>query len=297
MGVSISTRIVCGFLRVSAKGRWRSAVSGAAVLAEPKGDAAPPIRLADRATARVVNGFVVQRIEPVGGVREAGAVVYLHGGAYVNEIVKQHWTLVADLANATGRVVHVPIYGLAPDHHALEARDLGLAVLAQVDADLVMDPGPVHLVGDSAGGGLALILAQARRDAGLRAADGVVVMAPWLDVSMSNPEVDALEPHDPWLTRAGLRPVAAAWAGDLAQTDPRVSPLFGTFEKLPPLDVFVGTRDISLCDSRRLVDLVRAAGGVAGLHESVGSPHVHPLLPTREGRAARARLLAAAQGS
>lgn len=291
--VSPSTHLVSAFLRLTAKPKWRTAEGGHRVLAAAKGDPAPPRSLAGRGAPREVNGFVVHTVLPRGGVRAPGAVVYLHGGAYVNEIVKQHWALVADLADATGRAVHVPIYGLAPEHHGLEARDLGLAVLAGLDGDDgPAGAGPVHLVGDSAGGGLALLLAQARRDAGLPPAAGVVVMAPWMDLSMSNPEVDRIEPHDPWLTRAGLRPVAAAWAGDLTLTDPRISPLFGGFAGLPPVDVFVGTRDITLCDSRRLVDGIRAAGGTASLHESVGSPHVHPLLPTREGRRARAHLLA-----
>src|SRR5690606_16521204 len=109
---------------------------------------------------------------------------------------------------------------------------------------------------------------------------------------MGNPEVDALEPHDPWLSRAGLRPVADVWAGGLALTDPRISPLHGSFADLPPVEAYVGSRDITLPDTRVLVEKVQAAGGVATLHVADGSPHVHPLLPTPEGRAARRTLLA-----
>lgn len=291
MPVSLSTRVVCTFLQRTAKPKWVTPESGDAVLAAQKGPAEPPAVLAKRVTTREVDGFTVHRVEPKGGSRRPGAVVYLHGGAYVSQIVRQHWSLVADIADATGRVVEVPIYGLAPQHTGLQALHFGLAVLAQLDHEFGPDS-RIDLAGDSAGGGLALLLARARRDAGLRPARRLVVMAPWLDISMANPEADEVEPYDPWLTRVGLHAVARAWAGELARTDPRVSPLYGQVHDLPPLDVFVGTRDITICDSTLFVDRIVAAGGAARLWVSPGSPHVHPLLPTAEGRQARKELIA-----
>jgi len=51
----------------------------------------------------------------------ATTVIYLHGGTYVNEIQSAHWKLITDLATQLGCSVVVPIYGLAPTHHAAEA--------------------------------------------------------------------------------------------------------------------------------------------------------------------------------
>lgn len=294
MPVSLSTRLICRFLQLTAKPKWATEAGGEVVLAQAKGPSDPPQRLAARVTSRRVGGFTVHRVRPAHGIRQSGAVVYLHGGAYVSEIVRQHWALAADIADATGRVVDVPIYGLAPQHHALTALDFGLTLLAELDAEFATAGARqprIDLAGDSAGGGLALLLAQARRTAGLPRARRVVVMAPWLDVSMANPEVDAVEPHDPWLTRAGIHPVARAWAGGIDRADPRVSPLFGGVEGLPPVDLFVGTRDITVCDSVDFVSRITEAGGRATLWLSEGSPHVHPLLPTPEGRRARRELI------
>ena len=81
---------------------------------------------------------------------------------------------------------------------------------------------------------------------------GLLLVAPWIDLTMTNPAVDAVERTDPWLTRAGLHPIAQSWAGDLALDDPRVSPLFGDLTDLPPVEVWVGTRDITLPDCREL---------------------------------------------
>ena len=49
----------------------------------------------------------------------ATTVIYLHGGAYVNEIQSAHWKLITDLATQLG--CSVPIYGLAPSHRAADA--------------------------------------------------------------------------------------------------------------------------------------------------------------------------------
>lgn len=288
MAASLTTRLLCHFFQWRSKPKWATEASGSAVLARAKGSSQPPRRLAARVTSRQVGGFTVHRVAPSHGIRRRGAVVYLHGGAYVSEIVTQHWSMVSDIADATGRVVDVAIYGLAPQHNALQARAFGLALLEELDAEFGADPrARVDLAGDSAGGGFALLLAQARRDAGLPPARRVVVMAPWLDISNANPAVAAVEPHDPWLSRAGTHPVARAWAGELDRTDPRVSPLFGGAEGLPPVDIFVGTRDITVCDSTDFINLVTACGGEGTLWLSEGSPHVYPLLPTPEGRQGR----------
>ena len=45
--------------------------------------------------------------------------IYLHGGGYVKEIQSAHWKLITDLATQLG--CSVPIYGLAPSHHAADA--------------------------------------------------------------------------------------------------------------------------------------------------------------------------------
>ncbi len=291
--VSLTTRLLCAGLQRTKKRKWLTAEAGQHLLADPKGPTTPTgaVLRGRSVSSRLVGGFPVHRVEPRGGVRRPGAISYFHGGGFVSTIAPQHWALVGDLAEASGRAVHVALYGLAPQHVAMEAVGFGLALVADLATGDAAD-GPLHLAGDSAGGGLALLVAQHLRETGGRRPDGVTVVAPWLDLAMANPEVDALEPHDPWLSRAGLRPVADVWAGGLSLTDPRISPIHGTFDDLPPIEAYVGSRDITAPDTRLLVQKVLAAGGHASLHESVGSPHVHPLLPTPEGRAARRTLIA-----
>lgn len=272
-------------MRLTRRRKFADPDGGPALLEAPKGPSTPPAKLlaALTVTSEPVDGCTVYDVSRPGPAADPDApvVIYLHGGAFVNEIARQHWELVAELARRLDVVVRVPIYGLAPDHHVLEAVTLVAKLVGRAEEQGRAS----YLMGDSAGGNLALVGAQQARGnaSGLR---GVTVMAPWLDLTMSNPEIDALEPHDPWLARAALHHVARVWADGTPLTDPVVSPLFGEFDGLPPVEIWIGTRDITLPDTRLLRDRV-AAHGEVGYHEVEGAIHVFPLLPVPEGRAAR----------
>ena len=235
-----------------------------------------------------MTGFEVYSVRPrAARASGGGAVVYLHGGAYTNEIVEQQWGFVGHLARTVGCEVLVPVYGLAPAHHAPEA----LALVSDLLTDLVADGRRCVLAGDSAGGGLALAAAQLASPEVRRAVAGLVLIAPWVDLTMANPAIDEIEPHDPWLTRAGLHPIARSWADGIPLDDPRVSPLHGDLGGLPPVEVWVGTRDITLPDCRELGARM-PAGAAFALHVEDGAIHDYPLLPAPEGRAARREIAA-----
>jgi monoterpene epsilon-lactone hydrolase len=280
---------VAAFVRVAYKRRFATEAAGRAVLAKAKGPSAPPPGIRKRCVVahRQVNGrdvYVVRSRRAATGP-SAHSIIYLHGGAYTSEIVKEHWALIAYLAEQTNQDVHVPIYGLAPQHRALEALDL----VTKLITDRASTGGRCYLAGDSAGGGLALLGAQAVAADPGRPVAGLTTIAPWLDLTMSNPGIPAVERTDPWLTRAGLHPIAASWAGDVPLTDPRLSPINGPLDGLPPLQVLVGTRDITLPDCRALRD--RVAPGTLRYHEEPGAIHVYPLLPVPEARAGRAAIV------
>lgn len=280
---------IATLMRATRKRAFSTAEGGHRLLARPKGPSAPPPAMLRRTAVRTrsVAGFDVHAVTRPDARTDLPVVVYLHGGAYVNEVVKQHWALVERFATELDVEVWLPVYGLAPEHTAAEAHALVGALL-----EALYDGGRAcWLAGDSAGGGLALAAAQEAVARGRSTVRGLTLIAPWLDLGMRNPEVDELEPHDPWLARAALRPIADAWAGPLSLDDPRVSPLLGSVEGLPPVEIWVGTRDITLPDCRLLRD--RLSGTVElGYHELPGGLHVVPLLPVPEGEEARRRIVA-----
>jgi acetyl esterase/lipase len=282
---SWQTVAVRGYLRATRKKRYRTHEAGLRSMAHALPAAPAPDDLAGRITTGALGGGEVVTVRPrPDAVSGAGALVYLHGGAFVNGIQSQHWTLVAHLADRTGRDVHVARYPLAP---AADVTD-GEAFLAALHERLAPQA-PLHVLGDSAGGTLTLLLAQAHAGDGTIA--GLTLIAPWLDLSMTNPAIDAVERRDPWLTRAGMLPIATHWAAGRGLTDATVSPLHGDLGGLPPTLVLVGSRDICRPDCDRLRELAPPTADLT-VHVEPGSPHDYPLLPTPEGRRARNEITA-----
>ncbi|MET9603597.1 alpha/beta hydrolase [Streptomyces sp. NPDC006512] len=216
-------------------------------------------------------------------------VLYVHGGAYINELVRPHWSLIRTLVTRARARVVVPAYILAPRGTA----DRTVPVATDLLSGLIESGGAggTVLIGDSAGAGLALAAAQRLRERTGAQPSRIVLISPWLDVTMSHPGQAAIEPGDPMLARPGLVEAGRLYAGTLAADDPRVSPLHGSFAGLAPLTVFTGTRDVLSTDSRELLNRARAAGAEVEWHEEPGLPHGYPLMPLPEGRAARDRIV------
>ena len=207
-------------------------------------------------------------------------LLYLHGGAYVFPVQTMQWAIAGGLLDRVGGEVVAPLYPLAPEHDFQDGLD---AVTLAYD-DLVRETGASNIVilGDSAGGGLALVLAQRLRDAGRPLPSSLVLFSPWLDVSVCGGDQPALEARDPVLTIDFLRMAGRIWARDVPTEDPRVSPLFGRHESLPPTIVFSGTRDVLDSDALRLA----AANPAVDHRHYSGMLHVWPCAPIPEARQA-----------
>ncbi|MFG2617576.1 alpha/beta hydrolase fold domain-containing protein [Streptomyces sp. NPDC048507] len=244
-------------------------------------------RVAD-VTRTFVGAWPVYDVSPR-GAEPAARVLYVHGGAFVHELERPHWSLIRTLVTRARARVVVPAYILAPRGTA----DRTVPVAADLLSGLIAGggAGAAVLLGDCAGAGLALAAAQRLRERTGAQPSRIVLISPWLDVSMSHPDQAAIEAADPVLARPGLAEAGRLYAGNLPADDPRVSPLHGSFEGLAPLTVFTGTRDVLSTDSRELLARARAAGVAVDWHEEQGLPHLYPLLPVPEGRSARERIV------
>ncbi|WP_160145489.1 alpha/beta hydrolase [Arthrobacter sp. SLBN-53] len=226
--------------------------------------------------------------------RPAGAViVYLHGGAYLNPLIGHQWNLVCALADDNDARVIVVFYPLSPKGCAAVV----LTALTAMHRQLVRQEGqPPIYAGDSAGGGLTLALALWLRADDTPPPRHLALFAPWLDITLRNPEIPAVETQDPTLALPGLRYAGARWAPETDVDDPDVCPINGNPEGLPPMTVIVGTRDVFRPDCRALVTRAAAAGVDAALYEARGAFHVFiaaTMLPeSRQARAALTRRLA-----
>ncbi len=271
--------------------------SARAYLNRPKKAGGPPPQLAKSARYQLardtINGFDCYTVQSSNGEASAAgraSAVYVHGGAYVNQIARAHWKLVCAIADATQCPVHVPLYGLAPQHCAEEAIDLLGTVMGRA-----AQHGPIYMAGDSSGAGLAMAATQTVIAAGATPPLGLTLISPWLDIALTNPAIATIAKRDPWLAAPGLRECGRVWARRLPADDNRVSPIHGELQNLPPIDLYVGDRDIFVADCRQLRD--RIGNDRITYHEQRGAIHVYPLLPVPEAKPARHALLSHIQGT
>ena len=201
---------------------------------------------------------IVSRCEPLdhGGVRafwidkhhlENGVLVYLHGGAFYFGPVKEHWEYLARICKQTGMAGLMVDYGIAPQHPF----PVGLDEIVDLAATLDMGP-RWYFLGDSSGAAMALSATfELARLAAARPA-GLVLMSPWLDLNLDNPEIRLNERDDPMMSVKRLSNAARCYAGvDADLSEARLSPMFGDLSALPPVLIQMGTADLLLADARK----------------------------------------------
>lgn len=232
---------------------------------------------------KVVGGFPLHVVK--GSSQSERVVVYLHGGGYVQPIAKQHWDLIAKIARETSSTVFVPRYGLASRHNVDDA----LAFLELVRKEVAGLGLPVVVAGDSAGGGLALTIAQ--QSSWQQITKRLILIAPWVDSEWTYEDFERYESRDPWLLSQSLRYIAIVWSGRGDYKRVEVSPLRGEMRGLPPTSIYVGDYDLLYQDALALEMKLAAAGIENTLHFQPGALHVYPLIPSPEGSAAVRKML------
>lgn len=202
-------------------------------------------------------------------------ILYIHGGAYVNEINYQHLLYCFLLSRKLNAYVLAPVYPLAPSSKAKQTFEAitGLYKTLISKKDLT-------LMGDSAGGGFVHSFCQYLKTVDLPQPDRIITFSPWVDISMSNPPYDSED--DPILGEIGLKEIGRSWAGDWDTQDYRVSPLFGDNAGLPDTLIFVGGSEIFCRDIKKYVENLKKDGVDVKLIVGNGLFHIYPLFPIPE---------------
>ena len=151
-------------------------------------------------------------------------IVFIHGGAFINEINYQHHLFCLAISKKLDAYVIAPVYPLAPKHSCDETFDLMDDLYGSLISKMGKDQ-TISLMGDSAGGGFVLSFCQHLKAIDLPQPNNIVVYSPWVDIALSNPPYD--NDSDSILGEIGLREIGKSWAGELDTHDYRVSPLFG----------------------------------------------------------------------
>ena len=208
--------------------------------------------------------------------RSDGVIVFLHGGSYSAGPDRGQWAWLAEIQRRSGIAAAMVRYRMPPEHPFPAALDDAVAAIRAMAAAGQLGDGSWILGGDSAGGGLALATAHALRDAHGPLPAGLVLTAPWVDLEMEQPGVVDPPRKDLQVGRSILRFAAERYADGVPLDDPRLSPVNGSMDGLPPVHLNVGMIDLFLPDIRRLRDDLEAAGVAVTYIEQEGGGHTYP---------------------
>ncbi|MBX3489124.1 alpha/beta hydrolase [Parvibaculum sp.] len=276
---SIQARLTDRMLRLLVKSRFNPQ-------ADPRAIRARTTKLAQR-FGGVPRGVRVERAAVAGIPAEwihpqvadnGNTLLYLHGGGYSICGPDTHRGLVARLASAAKMRALLLDYRLASEHPFPAAVEDAYAAYKSLLAEGT-DPSRLTVAGDSAGGGLTLALLMKLRDAHEPLPAGAALLSPWTDLAMSGWSHITHGKLDPMLSVDAALTAARHYLQGASPAEPLASPLYGNFERLPPLLIHVGANEILLDDSRRVAEKAQAAGVEVTLRVWPGVPHVFQAFP------------------
>ncbi|MBO1901491.1 alpha/beta hydrolase [Leucobacter weissii] len=212
-------------------------------------------------------------------------LVLLHGGGFALGSSRSHRKLAGHLARATGATAFVADFRLAPEHKFPAAVEDGVAVVRALrEAGHPVDD--VTLVGDSAGGNLAIATVLKLRELGEPLPTQVITLSPWLDMENSGSTIETNDATDFLIAREGLQANIDRYIeGVTSPTDPLANPLYADFTGFPRLYIAAADTESLYADSVRLYERATAAGVDVTLSVGHGMQHVFPFLAGRHPRA------------
>ena len=209
-----------------------------------------------------------------GSAPGAPVLLYLHGGGYIACSPETHRPLVASLVRRIRGRAFVPRYRLAPEHPFPAALEDAMAAYRYLLDVEQIAPTQIVIAGDSAGGGLALALALAIRDAQWPNPAGLAAFSPWTDLAATGRSLEENTERCAMFAGETIRRAARFYVGDADPTLPLISPLYGDFHGLPPMLLHASEDEVLRDDAIRVAAAARSAGVHVELQLWPHVPHV-----------------------
>lgn len=198
-------------------------------------------------------------------------LLYLHGGAYLLCSSSSHQDLVNRIATYSGCNALIIDYRLAPEHPFPAALEDAIQAYEWLSQQL--SPSQIVIAGDSAGGGLALALLVALKNAQKPLPAGAILLSPWLDLALTGKSWHTNRRKDAML----VVPPVDLYLQGADPEDIRASPIYADLHGLPPLLTFVGDTEVLLDDALKLKAKATEAQVPITLHVGNKLPHVWPI--------------------
>lgn len=224
-----------------------------------------------------VKGSKVTAILPKDAGMEDHLIIYFHGGAFISGPGKHHWTKLNKLVDDTNTTVWLHDYPKAPENQYETVHQ----VIDEVYRKAIekYSPSKIVLMGDSAGAGLVMTLVNRLSVTKTGVPGKLILITPVFDLSVSNKAISEIDKVDPLLGQKGVRSANEMFAGDLDLKDPRISPLYGSFDHFPQTLLFIGGRDILAPDARIAAEKMRKAKVKLQVVDEERMMHIWPIIP------------------
>ncbi|MGV9195410.1 alpha/beta hydrolase [Microbacterium sp. MC2] len=212
-------------------------------------------------------------------------MVFFHGGGFALGSSRSHRKLAGHLAKAAGTTAFVADFRLAPEHKFPAAIEDGVAVVRALrEAGHRVED--VTLVGDSAGGNVAMATALKLRELGEPLPPQVITMSPWLNMENTGVTIETNDATDFLIAREGLQANIDRYIGGVTSpTDPLANPLYADLTGFPRLYITAADTESLFDDSVKLHEKAQAAGVDVTFSVGEGMQHVFPFLAGRHPRA------------
>lgn len=215
------------------------------------------------------NIFVVT---PKKGEKSTIKILYFHGGSYVAEATKEHWDFIEKIVNDTGVTVILPDYPLTPKYNYKDVFKMVVPLYKEI-IDRI-NPEQLIMMGDSAGGGLALALEERIGTENLAMPAKTILISPWLDVRLNNPVIEEVQKKDKQLNKETLKIAGIAYAGEDGINHYLVNPIEGDLSKLKNIMILTGTHDILNPDVHVLKEKAEKVGTQIEVKEYEEAKHI-----------------------
>ncbi len=217
---------------------------------------------------------------------EKNTIFYLHGGAYSEQPLVFHFNFLKKLSKETGAAIVMPIYPKAPNYTF--EKTTSMVVNAYLDLIKSVESQYITVMGDSAGASMSLSICQYFNENDIPQPKNIVLFSPVMDAKLDNPDIANYQKKDLMLGLDSLKVKIESYAGGKENLENYlVSPLFGSFDNLAPITLFMGTAEILLPDARLFVELARQKQIPLDYFEYPNMLHVFALFPIPEGKEAR----------
>lgn len=187
-------------------------------------------------------------------------IFHIHGGVFFLGSLKTHRAFLSQIAARTQmQVLHVD-YPLSPEHPFPEAVEALFTVYLNL-LEQGIQAKDIILSGDSCGANLAVALAVKIREAQLEQVSGLILLSPFLDLTLTSESLRFNQKHDALLSIEALETgIDYYLPKEIDRGDPRVSPVFEDLTGLPPTLIQVGSKEILMDDGKRFQQQAEAAG-------------------------------------